>query len=115
MQISERKVGAVTVIDMSGKFAAGEGAGRLQDKVTSLIFQGEKQIVLNVGKLGYVDSAALGEMVASHGVASRGGGKIKLANVGKRLQDVIVMTKLLAVFESHDSEEAAVASFSRTE
>jgi anti-sigma B factor antagonist len=115
MQISERKVGAVTVIDMSGKFAAGEGAGRLQDKVTSLIFQGEKQIVLNVGKLSYVDSAALGEIVASHGVASRGGGKIKLANVGKRLQDVIVMTKLLAVFESHDSEEAAVASFNRAE
>ena len=115
MQITERKVGAVTVIDMSGKFAAGEGAGRLQDKVTSLIFQGEKQIVLNVGKLSYVDSAALGEIVASHGVARRGGGKIKLANVGKRLQDVIVMTKLLAVFESHDSEEAAVASFSRTE
>ena len=115
MQISERKVGAVTVIDMSGKFAAGEGAGRLQDKVTSLIFQGEKQIVLNVGMLSYVDSAALGEIVASHGVALRGGGKIKLANVGKRLQDVIVMTKLLAVFESHDSEEAAVASFSRTE
>lgn len=113
MEISQRKVGAVIVIDMTGKFAAGEGAGRLQDKVTSLIFQGEKDIVLNLAKLSYVDSAGLGEIVASHGIARRGGGQIKLANVGKRLQDVIVMTKLLAVFESHDSEEAAVASFSR--
>jgi anti-sigma B factor antagonist len=113
MQITERKVGAVTVIDMTGKFAAGEGSGRLQDKVTSLIFQGEKEIVLNLGKLSYVDSAGLGEIVASHGIARRGGGKIKLANISKRLQDVMVMTKLLAVFESHDTEDAAVASFGR--
>lgn len=111
MQMSERKVGGVTVIEVSGKFAAGEGAGRLKDKITSLVFQGEKQIVLNVGNLTYVDSAGLGEIVASHGAAARGGSTVKLANVSHRLQDLLVMTKLLAVFESHDSEDAAVASF----
>lgn len=115
MQMSERKVGGVTIIDVSGKFAAGEGTGKLQDKVTSLVFQGEKNLVLNVGNLSYVDSAGLGEMVASHGTALRGGSTLKLANIGKRLQDLLVMTKLLAVFESHDSEESAVASFSHAE
>jgi|SRR5688572_2131151 anti-sigma B factor antagonist len=112
MQIGERKVRGVTVIDISGKFGAGDGAGQLKDKVTSLLFQGEKNIVLNVGNLTYVDSSGLGEMVASHGTAKRGGGELKLANIGKRLKDLLVMTKLLAVFESHDSEDAAVASFS---
>lgn len=113
MQMSERKVGEITIIDLAGKFAAGEGAGRLKDKVTSLVFQGQKKIILNVGDLSYVDSAGLGEMVASHSAASRAGSTLKLANIGRRLQDLLVMTKLLAVFDSHDSEEAAVASFAK--
>jgi anti-sigma B factor antagonist len=115
MQMSERKVGEIVIIDVSGKFAAGEGTGTLKDKVTSLVFQGEKKIILNVGNLSYVDSAGLGEMVASHSTASRGGSTLKLANIGKRLEDLLVMTKLLAVFESHDSEDAAIASFARAD
>ncbi|HXG88800.1 MAG TPA: STAS domain-containing protein [Vicinamibacterales bacterium] len=112
MNLSERKVGGVTVIDVSGKMAAGDGAGNLKDKVTSLVFQGEKNIILNVAELSYVDSSGLGEMVACHGTAIRGGGTVKIANMGKRLQDLMVMTKLLNVFEAHDSEDAAVRSFS---
>lgn len=111
MQISERRVGGVIVIDVSGKMAAGDGVGNLKDKVTSLVFQGEKDIVLNVGNLSYVDSSGLGEMVACHSTAARGGATLKMANIGKRLQDLLVMTKLLAVFESHDTEDAAVRSF----
>ena len=113
MEISERKVGEITIIDLSGNFAAGDGAGKLKDKVTSLVFQGEKKIILNVADLSYVDSSALGEMVASYSTAKKGGSTLKLANIGERVQDLLVMTKLLSVFESHDSEEAAVASFSR--
>jgi anti-sigma B factor antagonist len=110
MQISERKVGGVTIVDVSGKLVSSEG-GRLKDKVTSLVFQGEKQIVLNLGEVTYVDSSGLGELVACHGTAVRGGGVVKLANIGKRIQDLLVMTKLLTVFDSHDSEDAAVRSF----
>jgi len=112
MQISERKVGTVTVVDLSGRLTASDNPGRLKEKVTSLIFQGDKQIVLNLGELTYCDSSGLGEMVACHGTAVRGGGAVKLANTGKRLQDLLIMTKLLTVFDSYDSEEAAVASFS---
>ncbi len=111
MQISERKVRGVTIIDLGGKMVASEGAGRLKDKVTSLVFQGEKQIILNLGNLSYVDSSGLGEMVACHGTAVKSGGAVKLANTGKRLQDLLIMTKLLTVFDSHDSEEEALKSF----
>jgi len=112
MQISERKVGPVTVIDLSGRMTTADNPGRLKEKVTSLVFQGEKQIILNLANLTYCDSSGLGELVACHGTAVRGGGAVKLANTGKRLQDLLVMTKLLTVFEAYDSEEAAVASFS---
>ena len=112
MKIAERKVNGVTVVDVSGRLIATEAQGRLKDKVSSLIFQGEKNIVLNLGELSYVDSSGLGEMVACHGAALKAGGAVKLANTGKKIQDLLVLTRLLTVFETHDSEAAAVASFS---
>jgi anti-sigma B factor antagonist len=111
MQMSERKVGGVTVLELSGKMVASDTGGQLKEKVTSLVESGHKQIVLNLGNLTYVDSSGLGEMVACHGTAMKGGGAVKLANTGKRMQDLLVMTKLLTVFDSHDSEDSAVKSF----
>ena len=111
MEISERKVGRVTVVDVSGKMVASDGAGRLKEKITSLVFQGDKQIVINLGNVAYVDSSGLGELVACHGSAVRGGGEVKLANAAKKIKDLLVMTKLLTVFDAHDSEDAAVKSF----
>jgi anti-sigma B factor antagonist len=112
MNIGERKVGVVTIVDISGKMIASENPGRLKDKVTSLVFQGDKQIVLNLANVSYVDSAGLGEMVACHGSAVRGGGEVKLAGAGKKIKDLLIMTKLLTVFDAHDSEDAAIKSFS---
>ena len=112
MEIAERKVGGVTIVDISGKIVASETSGRLKDKVSSLIFQGEKRIVLNLANVSYVDSSGLGEMVACHGSAVRNGGEVKLANAGKKINDLLVMTKLLTVFDAHDTEDAAVRSFS---
>jgi anti-sigma B factor antagonist len=114
MELAERKVGGVTIVDISGRMVASENPGRLKDKVTSLIFQGDKHIILNLGDVSYVDSSGLGEMVACHGSAVRGGGEIKLANTGKRIKDLLVMTKLVTVFDAHDTEDAALKSFSTT-
>jgi anti-sigma B factor antagonist len=113
MDIAERRVGNVTIIDITGRRVASDNPGRLKDKVTSLIFQGNKKIVLNLGNVTYVDSSGLGEMVACHGSAVRGGGEVKLANAGKKINDLLIMTKLLTVFDAHDTEDAAVRSFGR--
>ncbi len=112
MTVSERKVSGVTVVDVAGKMVATDNPGRLKDKITSLVFQGEKQIVLNLGNVNYVDSSGLGEIVACHGSALKGGAEIKLANTGHKIKDLLVMTRLLTVFDAHDTEEGAVNSFS---
>jgi len=110
MTLTERQVGAVTVLDLSGTLTS-DSAGRLKDKVASLLFQDRKQLVINMAELTYMDSAGLGEVVASHSTASRQGGRIKLANIDKRIQDLLVLTRLLTVFDVHDTEEAAISSF----
>lgn len=114
MTVTERKVGGVTIVDVAGKMVSSDNPGRLKDKITSLLFQGEKQIVLNLGQVAYVDSSGLGEMVACYGSATREGAKLKLANAGNKIRDLLVMTRLVTIFDSHDSEDAAIKSFSQT-
>ena len=110
MTFTERQVGPATVLALSGKLTL-DDAGQLKEKVASLLAAGKKQIVLNLGDVTYVDSSGLGEMVSCHTAATRASGSIKLANVGKRQIDLLVITKLNMVFDVHDSEKEAVASF----
>ena len=112
MQIEERAVGDVVVLDLKGKITLGEGDELLKDKVNSLVNQGQKKIVLNLADVPYIDSAGLGEVVRTYTTVSRQGGSLKLLNLTKRITDLLSITKLLTVFETFDSENEAVRSFS---
>jgi anti-sigma B factor antagonist len=113
MQISERESGAVTILDLSGKVTLGEGDALLKDKLHSLLHQGKKNVLLNLGDVSYVDSAGLGAIVAAYTTMAKEGGSLKLSNVTKKLQDLLSITKLLTVFETFDSEDEAVRSYKR--
>jgi anti-sigma B factor antagonist len=112
MQIDERTVGDVVVLDLKGKITLGEGDELLKDKVNSLVNQGHKKIILNLADVPYIDSAGLGEVVRTYTTVSRQGGSLKLLNLTKRITDLLSITKLLTVFETFDSENDAVRSFS---
>ena len=112
MQIDERSAGDVTVLDLKGRMTMGEGDELLKDKVNSLILQGHKKLVLNLADVPYVDSAGLGEIVRTYTTVTKQGGSLKLANLTKRITDLLSITKLLTVFDTYDSEADAVRSFS---
>ena len=112
MVIEQRMVGSVVVLDLSGKLALGDGDGLLKDKVHSLVFQGSKEIALNLANLSYIDSAGLGELIAAHSTTTRNGGHIKIFNLTKRVSDLLAITKVLTVFDVFDSEQEALKSFS---
>src|ERR1051325_5961020 len=102
MQLSERKIGDVVIVDVSGKITLGEGGdAALKDKMRSLVQQGQKKLLLNLGEVSYVDSAGLGEIVQSYATVNKNGGRLKLLNVTKRIKDLLSITKLLTVFECH--------------
>jgi anti-sigma B factor antagonist len=111
MQIAEREVGGVTVLDLSGKITLGEGDTLLKDKLHSLLHQSKKNVLLNLAQVNYVDSAGLGALVSAYTTVTREGGNLKLANVTRKLQDLLSITKLLTVFESYDSEDEALRSY----
>jgi anti-sigma B factor antagonist len=112
MQIDERSVGDVMVLDVKGRITLGEGDELLKDKVNSLLNQGQKKIVLNLANVPYIDSAGLGEIVRTYTTVSRQGGSLKLLSLTKRITDLLAITKLLTVFETFESENDAVQSFS---
>lgn len=112
MQIEQRSSGDVIVLDLKGKVTLGEGDELLKDKVNSLVNQGHRKIILNLAEVPYIDSAGLGEIVRTYTTVSRQGGSLKLLNLTKRITDLLSITKLLTVFETFETEDDAVRSFS---
>jgi anti-sigma B factor antagonist len=111
MEIAERTVNDVTILDLKGKMTLGEGDELLKDKINSLLSQGRKKLLLNLEGVPYIDSAGLGEVVRTYTTVSRQGGSLKLLNLTKRIEDLLSITKLLTVFETYESESDAVASY----
>ena len=112
LTINQRQAGDVTVLDLSGKITIGEGSVQLREAVRGLLESGNKKILLNLGDVSYVDSSGIGELVSSYTTTSNNGGQLKLLNLTKKIQDLLMITKLLTVFQTFDSEEAALASYS---
>ena len=99
------------ILDLHGKILIGEGDDALREAVTNLADSGTTKILLNLAEVPYVDSAGLGEIVRTYTTVSRKGGKLKLLNLTKKIEDLLSITKLLTVFETYESEAEAVNSF----
>jgi anti-sigma B factor antagonist len=111
LNINERQSGDVTILDLSGKITIGEGSVQLREAVRRLLDGNKKKILLNLGDVSYVDSSGIGELVSSYTTANNNGGQLKLLNLTKKIQDLLMITKLLTVFQTFDSEQDAVSSF----
>jgi anti-sigma B factor antagonist len=111
MNINQRKSGDVIILDLEGRLAIGDGDSVLRGNVRDLLADGARKILLNLEKVTYVDSAGLGEMVSSYTTTSREGGKLKLLKPSRKLYDLLMITRLITVFDSYDDEKEAVESF----
>ena len=114
MEIRERIVDSITILDVSGKLTIGEGAQMLKDKSESLVFQGRNRVVVNLADVAYIDSGGLGQLVACYTTLAKAGGRLKLLNVGKRNHDLLSITKLVSVFDTFDTERDAIESYAAT-
>lgn len=112
MQLEERIAGNVAIIKVTGDITLNKGGDvLLKDKVQSLLQQGQKDLLIDLSGVSYVDSAGLGEIVQAYATTKNRGGALKLLHVTKRLKDLLVVTKLLTVFDTFDNEAEALASF----
>ena len=111
LELKERQAGDVTILDLSGSVRMGEGAISLRNAIRGLVEQGNKKILLNLGAVKNIDSSGIGELIANYTTISRDGGQLKLLNLTEKIQNLLVITKLLTVFDSFDNEADALNSY----
>jgi anti-sigma B factor antagonist len=111
LDVRERQAGDVTILDLSGSVRMGEGAVALRNSIRGLIEKGNKKILLNLGGVKNIDSSGIGELIANYTTLSRDGGQLKLLSLTDKIQNLLVITKLLTVFDSYDNEAEALNSF----
>jgi anti-sigma B factor antagonist len=110
LKLTVRPVDDIVVVDCAGRIVFGEESADLRDTVRMVITQ-SKRIILNLSGVTYIDSGGLGTLVALYTTARSNGGSIKLANLTQRVGDLLQVTKLVTIFDVHDSVEKAIESF----
>ena len=108
---SSREVSGVTIIDLDGRITLGEGSLLLRNLIREKLDSAHKKIVMNMAGIEYMDSTGLGELVSSYRWVKRQDGELKLMNLNKKVSDLLQVTRLYAVFDIHNDEAQAVASF----
>jgi len=111
LALTSREVDGVTVLELSGRITLGEGSVQLRDAIRDLIGNGQRNILLDLGEVNYIDSSGLGELVSAYTTARNQGASLKLLKLTKKVHDLLQLTKLYTVFDIYDDEASAVASF----
>ena len=111
LDLKERQAGDITILDLSGEVRIGEGSIALRDAIRGLADKGQKKILLNLAGVKYMDSSGVGELIANYTTVTRDGGQLKLLNLTDRIQNLLVITKLLTVFDSYEDEASALQGF----
>ena len=111
MSIEDRNIANVAVVRVHGDIVLNGSGAVLADRIRTLLEQNRRRIVLDLADVRYVDSGGLGALVEAFSAAKNRGGVVKLTGVTGRLNDLLVITKLLNVFDCFDTQEAAIESF----
>jgi anti-sigma B factor antagonist len=111
LTIASREVNGVVILDLSGRITLGEGSVQLREAIRGLIGKGEKNILLNMGNVDYIDSSGLGELVSAFTTAKNQQAEVKLLKLTRKVHDLLQLTKLYTVFDIKDNEADAITSF----
>ena len=111
MKIKVREVGEVAVFDVSGRVMGGPDADSFQNLIKETVDKGNKKILVNLGKVNWINSTGLGILIAGYTSVRNVEGDFKLVNVSDRIESILMVTKLAGIFESFDDEAEALASF----
>lgn len=113
LKINIRETPEAAILDISGRVTLGDGLGELRDSIKEALAGDQKNILLNLAEVGYIDSSGLGQLIGSYASITSRGGQMKLLNLQKKVTDLLQITKLLTVFETYTSEDAALKSFTK--
>jgi len=113
LYIVEKLMGGIIVLDMRGRITLGRETETLRSKIKQLIDAGSRRLILDLGEITYIDSVGLGTLVASLTSMRKQGGDLKLLRLPQGVHQLLQITRLVTVFEIHNSLESALQAFDR--
>lgn len=111
LSITERRDNDVIILDLAGQIRIGENTLKLRAALREYAKQGEKKLIVNLAEVTHIDSSGLGDLVAGHVTLENTGGALKLLNLTDRVNELMMITKLLTVFDTFTDENEALRSF----
>lgn len=111
LEIRQREVESVLILDLKGRLVAGPDVTDLRSTIGSVVARGSLKVIINLQQVDYIDSTGLGTLVIAHSTLEKAGGAMKLLHLSKRSAELLILTKLSTVFEMFDDEQAAINSF----
>ncbi|MCB2231463.1 STAS domain-containing protein [bacterium] len=111
MKLSDRIQDDVVILEPTGKIMGGPDASLLHDKLYEYIEKNMKRVVIDLAQVDWMNSTGLGILISGYTTLRNSNGELKLANVTDKIQSLLTITKLVTVFETHDSVEDAIKSF----
>jgi anti-sigma B factor antagonist len=111
LYLNERRVEYVTILDLKGRERIRGATMALHESIRCLAREGKVQVLLDLAWVKHIDSGGLGELVSSHVTLDENGGALKLMHMTESVQQLMIVTKLLTVFDVYDDEPEALASF----
>jgi anti-sigma B factor antagonist len=104
----------VTIVRARGKITIGEGDIKLRETIEGLLAAGKNNVLLDLGGVSFMDSSGVGELVGCYTTVMNRGGKLKLLNLTKKINDLLAVTQLITVFECYQDESEALQSYRRS-
>jgi len=111
MKLKTREQDNVIILEVSGQMIGGPEAAVLQETIKAQIAQGRKRFVLDLSEVGRMNSTGLGNLIGGLTTIKNAGGELKLAAVADKIQSLLLITKLVTIFESYETVDEAVKSF----
>ena len=113
MQIKEKMENGIAVLALKGDLLGEPDTSNLREKIHSLVSDNVKQVVIDLGGVSYMNSSGLGTLIASLTTMRNAGGELRLARVEGKVQNLFVMTQLVKVFDTYETVDRALGSFSK--
>lgn len=111
MSIRRREVQGVVILHPKGSFFGAEETDDFQKALTDEAASGNTKLILNLSECVALNSIAIGVLMRAYANYRGRGGQVRLCTMSKRVHDLFTMTRLIMVFDHHDTEEQALAAF----
>ena len=113
MKINSYTKDDVVILEPRGKLIGGQDVGELDEKLYALLAKGQKKVIIDLGKTPWIYSSSICILIHHYIKFKEIGGSLKLANLTRKIQQIMAITKLILVFEVYDTLEAALDSFKK--